>query len=308
MSARRRAAIVLGLSLVLPACFVDRGGGPGLDSASATQGTSGTTDDGTATATTDATTASGESPGETIASTSADPTGIDATGAVTDATTGMRGESDDPGQCADEGTSCDDASPCCGGCLSCKGGVCVADDAICGECQVCSTLGACVLAPPDTACGGVIDCAGVVWGLGGPYEDLCFAAAGGAQGRCDAGGVCAPPSGEDCEAQGELLLDCSACIKPDHNCVAGLDVGAVSLESVCVINGPSEDCGGDICHNDTYYATVVTLGCDQSGSCETIDEVDCGDYRCTYGPDQCLTQCESSADCIFAECVDGECI
>lgn len=124
---------------------------------------------------------------ETIASTSADPTGIDATGAVTDATTGMRGESDDPGQCADEGTSCDDASPCCGGCLSCKGGVCVADDAICGECQVCSTLGACVLAPPDTACGGVIDCAGVVWGLGGPYEDLCFAAAGGAQGRCDAG-------------------------------------------------------------------------------------------------------------------------
>lgn len=82
----------------------------------------------------------------------------------------------------------------------------------------------------------------------------------------------------------------------------------MSLESVCVINGPSEDCGGDICHNDTYYATVVTLGCDQSGSCETIDEVDCGDYRCTYGPDQCLTQCESSADCIFAECVDGECI
>ena len=117
-----------------------------------------------------------------------------------------------------------------------------------------------------------------------------------------------PASPTDCQTKGVNLFDCGACLRDDHNCYAGESVADVTLASVCVLNAKTPLCDS-YCDIETFVSYVYDLMCDLDGQCVQVDEVHCGNYKCTTNPNECLTSCVDTSQCagFGLVCSDGKC-
>ena len=290
----RRGIVGIVVVAALAACFVDEGT-PGATAPTSMSG-SGTTGGG---GESDGTT--GESGGSTAPGTSSDTSGdvtMTATTTTATSTTTTSTASDPSGPTTDDpacvapGQACDFDTPCCG-CGQCIAGICVADDAKCGECQICGADASCSPAPEKSPCGPSFDCSLIVYGL---ENGICRAFTGMIVGRCDAGGECLDPNIFECQP-GAILVECPECLRGDHNCTLGAFVDSITVSSVCHTNEQVSGCE-DQCDPGGLSAEIEHFQCDNNGQCVDDGQTDCGNYDCDVGANVCYESCSSDVQCI----------
>ncbi|MEZ4383188.1 MAG: hypothetical protein R3A79_17810 [Nannocystaceae bacterium] len=228
------------------------------------------------------------STGTSSTSTGTTTTTSDATSSTSDATSTTGG-------CAELGGACVDAGDCCDPCMACNAGTCVANvgaQAPCGTCEACDANAQCAPQPEGTAC--AFDCSELLWGAATADGALaCYRrTVHDAAGECAADSTCAPVNIKDCpEEQGELVVSCaSACAHMPHDCLGGAFAAEITVESLCVTDGESQDCKSG-CVDDSFGVA----SCDAAGLCVTETSTDCAPYSCDANG--CLDACNNPMDC-----------
>jgi hypothetical protein len=246
----------------------------------------------------------GEFSGNGLGGACVDGAGSDSATSSTSASTSSTSATDDPttddpttttGACAELGGSCGDAGDCCDPCMACTEGMCVANvgaQAPCGTCEACDADAQCAPQPEGSSC--TFDCAELLWGAEAVDDGLtCYRrAANDVAGMCEADGSCAPVNAKDCpEDQGDVVVSCdAACAHMPHDCVGGEPAAGITVASLCVVDGESQQCASG-CVNDSFGVA----SCDASGLCVVEESTDCAPYSCDANG--CLDACNNPMDC-----------
>lgn len=180
----------------------------------------------------------------------------------------------------------------------------------CGACAVCMG-GRCVPLQRGRACGGSLSCAAFVRDADSTSGLECWAYQGTVRGTCSAAGECVPPSAASCVGlpRGRLLAACDrGCGRPDHNCVAGMPVSVVSVDSLCALDVETAGCGVR-CNDSLAGSAVMRRRCDSAGRCALLSADGCGYYLCDGAGTACRQECSGETECVLSVgCSAGQCV